>query len=694
MDLRTRCWGEAGSFLQLLLLLVLLPLALAWPLSASAQPASFEALEQAVIDAGNGTRPDIVVAACQTDPEDALACLEGNSPITGSGWDIHEACFTLDQSGVLRVGFLQGGKAGDGDGDGDPNAGTFQFDKAGIGQREGYAVEIDTNVPPDGLADFRFAVTQVNVGGFALGALGGSQGGLCAGAAQVGDPVRAEPCDVFAGDLVGSYTAGTSGLLEGGVSKEILLQIETGDLPRPFDVDRFIMRLQSGSQDDTCQEDQTTFAVARAGIDLEKQARGTCRPPAPGSFVFSSEYTIVNDGSLEFDSVRLEDTPSSDVPLGTPTCEVTEGEPGSIPTGPLAVTPTGGGSFSASIAGALPPADFRVNPANPFPSAGDIDCGSDGVLDPSCGRVVVRCEWPGISAEPFEPNESLTFQNVAEVFGLEGSTTRASDLAEAGARADKNQCPRTPDDGGGTRKEHEGVGFDDQLSLLPALPLGNNTQFGSGVFPDGEPDVDSRETFTTQGALEVIGRPGVWSNIPRIPPGKAGVHPQPGLPALFTWRMLVSNLPMQEVMDVSCSLCAEQAWRDDGSPLQTYTPRGGMDPVLTQYLVANEPALMEVVHFCGPLHTESPCGGPMDAITTPGLKRVPTDMRPYNYLEFLGCKPKTILLEPFGGRQNSLLLPGDLIEVRLLVPGSERARVFADVSSCEAAYLTADPLAP
>ncbi|MEB2344158.1 MAG: hypothetical protein OZ948_05410 [Deltaproteobacteria bacterium] len=692
MNLRTRCWGEAGSLLRVPLLLVL-----AWPLAASAQPASFQALEQAVIDAGNGTRPDIAVAACQTDPEDALACLEGNSPITGSGWDINEACFTLDQDGVLSVGFLQGGRAGDGDGDGDPNAGTFQFDKAGIGEREGYAVEIDTNVPPDGLADFRLAVTQTNVGGFALSGLAGSEGGLCAGPLLVGDPVRVEPCDVLAGALVGSFAAGTRGVAlpgPGSVSREILLEVATADLPRPFDVDRFVLRLQSGSQDDTCLEDQTIFTVARAGISLEKQARGTCQPPAPGSFVFSSEYTIVNDGSLEFDSLRLEDAPSSEVPLGTPTCAVTEGEPDSIPTGPLAVTPTGGGGFTASIAGALPPADFRANPASPFPSTGDIDCGLDGILDPSCGRVVVRCEWPGISAEPFEPNESLTFENVAEVFGLEGSTTRASDRAEAGARADKNQCPKPPDDGGGTRKEHEGVGFDDQLSLVPTLPLGNGTQFGSGVFPDGEPDVDSRETFTTQGALEVIGRPGVWSNIPRIPPGKAGVHPQPGLPALFSWRMLVSNLPMQDVMDVSCSLCAERAWRDDHSPAQTFTPRGGVDPGLTSYLVANEPALMEVVHFCGPLHTESPCGGPMDAITTPGLERVPTDMRPYNYMEFLGCKPKTILLEPFGGRQNSLLLPGDLIEVRILVPGSERARVFADVSSCEAAYLTADPLAP
>lgn len=670
--------------------------ALTVPTVASAQPASFEALKQSVLDAGNGLRPDIVLAACQDDPIDAIACLEGNSPIIDSGWDIAESCFTLDQSGVLSVGFLQSGKAGDGDGDGDPNVGTFQFDKPGIGVREGYAVEIDTNVPPDGIADFRFSVTEVNVGGFGLAGLGGSEGGLCAAPAMVGDPVRVEPCNGIGGAPVGSYAAGTRGVPlpgPGNVTREVLLDIETTELPRPFDVARFTMRLQSGSQDDTCQEDQAVFVVVRPSISVEKQARGTCQPPAPGEFVFSADYTIVNDGSLDYTSVRIEDVPSADIPLGTPTCSVIEGEPGSIPTGPLAIMPLAGGGFEATL-GALPAQDQRANPANPFPSPGDIDCGDDGLLDPSCGRVVVRCQWPGVSAAPFGPNESVVFDNEILVSGLDGALVRATAEAQAGARANKSQCPRPPDDGGGMRKEHEGVGFDNALSLTPTLPLGNGTQFGSGVFPDGEPDVDSRETFTTQGALEVRGRPGVWSNIPRIPPGKAGVRAQPGLPALFTWRILVSNLPMQDVMDVSCSLCAEEAWRDDGSPAQTYTPRGVVATESIPYLVSNEPVMMEVVHICGPLHTEAPCGGPIDAITTPGLLRVPTDMRPFNYLEFLGCKPKTILLEPFGGRQNSLILPGDLIEVRVLVPGSERARVLVDASSCEVAYLTSDPLAP
>jgi len=693
MNVRNRWRQRVGDgFRRFLSILAMLTV----PAVASAQPASFEALKQAVLDAGNGLRPDIVLADCQVDPIDAIACLEGNSPINGSGWDIVEACFTLDQSGVLSIGFLQSGKAGDGDGDGDPNVGTFQFDKVGIGVREGYAVEIDSNVPPDGLADFRFAVTEVNVGGFGLGGLGDSESGLCAAPAMVGDPVRVEPCNAVAGPLVGTYAAGTRGVPLPGptsVTQEVLLEVDTTGLPRPFDVGRFTMRLQSGSQDDTCQEDQTTFVVFPPSISVDKQARGVCNPPAPGEFVFSADYTIVNDGALDFTSVRIEDAPTADIPLGTPTCSVTEGEPGSIPTGPLAITPLAGGGFAATL-GALPSQDQRVNPANPFPSPGDIDCGNDGLLDPSCGRVVVRCEWPGVSAAPFEPNAAVIFDNEILVSGLDGTSVRATDEAQAGARADKNQCPRPPDGGGGMRKEHEGVGFDNALSLTRTLPLGNSTQFGSGVFPDGEPDVDSRETFATQGTLEVIGRPGVWSNIPRIPPGKAGVQPQPGLPALFTWRMLVSNLPMQDVMDVSCSLCAEEAWRDDGSPAQTYTPRGLIASESIPYLVSNEPVMMEVNHICGPLHTETPCGGPVDAITTPGLDRVPTDMRPYNYLEFLGCKPKTILLEPFGGRQNSLILPGDLIEVQVLVPGSERARVLADASSCEAAYLTSDPLAP
>jgi len=658
------------------------------PAAASAQPASFQALEQAVIDFGNGSRPDIAVAACANDGANALTCLEGNSPIVGSGWDILRACYTLDRNGVLDVGFLQAGKAGDGDGDGNPNVGTFQFDAIGIEGRAGYSVDIETSVPPDGLSDFRFAVTHANVGGFNFGGLQPSEGSLCLLPPTIGDPVGVEPCMSVSGP-VGAYTAGTTGGVP--TTPEVLLEVETKLLPRPFDVGRFVMTLQSGSQDDTCVEDQRTFVVIPPSIKVDKEASGVCRPPFPGEFAFSADYTIVNDGALNFSSVKIEDSPTADKPLGTPSCSVTEGEPGGTPAGPLTIGALPGGGFTATL-GALPSQDQRSNPSNPFPSPGDIDCGNDGKLDPSCGRVVIRCVWPGIPAGSFGQNESIFFNNQISVVGLDGTSVKATSNDSAGVRVEKNRCPRPPGDGGGgMRKEHEGVGFDNQLKLTPTLPLGSSLLFGSGVFPNGEPDVDSRETFTAQGALELVGRPGVWSNLPRIPPGHAGVLAQSGLPALFTWRMLVSNLPMQDVMDVSCSLCAEEAWRDDGSPAQTFTPRGLIMAESAPYLVANEPVMMELFHICGPIHTETPCGGPIDAITTPGLKRVPTDMRPYNYLEFLGCKAKTIQLEPFGGSGNSLILPGDLIEVRVLVPGSERSRVLADVTSCEAAYLTSDP---
>ena len=55
----------------------------------------------------------------------------------------------------------------------------------------------------------------------------------------------------------------------------------------------------------------------------------------------------------------------------------------------------------------------------------------------------------------------------------------------------------------------------------------------------------------------------------------------------------------------------------------------------------------------------------------------------------MGCKPTVILIDPFSN--HAPLLRNDLIVVQINVPETERARLFADPTSCEISYLHVPP---
>jgi len=659
---------------------------------------NFDALMDLVADFENGLEPDVVTAQCSTpdvseatptrpfEPVDELTCTEGSSPVVGSGWDIMRGCFAAFEDGTMVVGFRQSGLAGDNDGDGDPNVGSFQFDINGIGSREGYDVTLDSDFV--GLAEFQVSVTDVDVGGHSTADRGPSEGLLCL-VEQPGlstPPVAGPESIGCLNGPIGLYRAGTTGSLQpaGGAlaSDEVLIQVnDIRNLPagRSLDPRRLRLTLQASSQEvgDTCAEDTTTFLAVGASIALEKSASGSC---SAQQFELSARYEVRNDGLQDFDAAELVDEPAtnpSGLLSGPPTCTV-DGTP-------VGVEDLGGGAFRALL-GELPASDFDAIEGDPFPSLSDNDCGNDGILDPACGRAVVECAWAGI---PIADIDQVEFDNDAAVDGLVGTVTRAS--AEASASAVALRTPACEGGGNGgdgsMRKEHEGVGFDDALSLTETLPFGGGAAFGSNVEPGGLPDVDAREGFVAQGAVEVIGSPGVWANLPRIPPGK-GLRPQFGSRAVFTWTMLVTG-DVSDVanLDVACSLCSEKAWRTDRAPGQTFVPElPDEDSSMNGFVISNQAVMLSVNHICGPIHGPGPCGGAMSSVGIPGLERRPTSVLGANFVTFLGCKPTVVQLDPLSS--GDPILPGDLVEVQVTVPENERTRVFADATSCEAAYLT------
>jgi hypothetical protein len=689
----------------LMALMVLLWFPSGAALAQVGEVANFDQLVQIVSNFEQGTRPDIAAAQCTTqDPQsserpfegaDLIFCQDPVSPIVDSGWDIAQACAVTYVSGAATVGFTQSGVAGDGDGDGDPNFPGNNFDSDGIGHYEAYAVTLDNDVTTAG-AEFSVRIGGINVGGHNEPDRGPSSGALCLrSVAGLSEPAVAGPmdlgCDPGYDFAIGEYSAGNSGHTQpaGGaqVSKEILLHLDNiADLPsvgRELDPDRLFVFLSAGSNEpgETCGED---YAVLRLipppHITLEKSVFGSCGNQV---FTLTATYEIRNDGFVDFDSVLLEDHPLTDpdVSLDLPDCWASGA---SIIEPPTPVSP-GSEAFRLRLS-SLPASDFDLVDGNPFPGPGDNDCGNDGVNDESCGLAVVTCAWSGSTTA-----EQIDFVNDAKAEGLVGDDVGDDDDATAGVTVTcpvpctPPECPTT-----GTRKEHEGVGYDNRLALTRTIPYGDTNHYGSNVEPGEKPkddDAAPEETFRQAGVNPVIGQPGVFANLPKIPPGM-GMRPQFGAWATFNWKMYISSNPFQFApLDITCTLCSEKAWRKDGSPGQTFVPDvptpPGAPPVL-----ANTPIMMTVSHTCGPIHPAG-CSEPLDALTTPGLDRRNSGVMGDNSVTFVGCLPTVVQIDP--ASSGHPIMEGDYIEVRITVPGNERTVVHADVTSCEVAYLTADP---
>jgi hypothetical protein len=102
----------------------------------------------------------------------------------------------------------------------------------------------------------------------------------------------------------------------------------------------------------------------------------------------------------------------------------------------------------------------------------------------------------------------------------------------------------------------------------------------------------------------------------------------------------------------------------------------------------DRPLTLRVNQICGPLHIE-PCEVALDAKSIPGLQTVPLSEDPRSKgVAFMGCKATSIHIDPSNGPPVRM---GDLIEIQIDVPETERARLYADPTSCELSYLRMVP---
>lgn len=630
--------------------------------------------------------------------------------IENSGFDTVKACIITLENGEMNVSANVGGPAGDSDGNCDPDApGVFQTDANGISDlgvfQVGLVADVESNT-----AEYTIRVTQVNTGGNANAGLGQSAGQLC----DQGD-ATARPDLMFGAnctggaELVGSYKAGTTGPTSrqgdnspdggatctpggGNTTDEMLVFIDdVTDLPggRAVNPGRTKVSLLNGTSIETCSEDRTQFILASNNIELEKNARAIC---TKDGYFFFSDYEITNSGLNEFDKVVLNDVPVlSDGTLPAVQCQLS-GDSTAEDNFPFTVVPGANGAFMAMF-GPLQPADFDDG-VGTFPNlALDIDCGTDGNPNtPNCGTVTVSCSWGPV---PLETGDKLVFNNLATVDGLINDQPAASDEAEDMAMVvfDEQTC------GSPEGKEHEGVGYDNLLNLKGDADYMGTPVFGSAVDPQGTMDVSLLEGFTAQGAFESPLGSGKWHTVPANTLG-VGTTPTPGIPALFTWRIMVSKVAnTQSGIDIACSMCAGNPWYPDNA-VETYTPDGGGESYEGGYghgsydwrkrlMVKNSPVLMAVRHECGPFHHDDGCtDSTMYGIEIPGLERVLMYGKHGlgKAIEFLGCKPKLLSVDNFRNTGYGIA-PGDIIEIRIFVPGTERAQLWADVTSCELAYL-------
>ena len=245
-------------------------------------------------------------------------------------------------------------------------------------------------------------------------------------------------------------------------------------------------------------------------------------------------------------------------------------------------------------------------------------------------------------------------------------------------------------------KEHECVGKDTVLDKL--TEDAGCTPIGSPIAPPGGPtnkygteDVDefAGEGFSIAGALELIPTPSaMYQSIPTI---KETGFRQAGFPTTATWSIGIKSSSILSNLEVSCSVCAQRP--QSGGPGQTYVPRHrryddtiwyeGDSSLLAKLNLAMEPWRLSVRHFCSRANPTCNNYRPLMVRTIPGLKNyISAPGRPSSYVEWQGCKPKTVVVENDGQ-----FFRGDMIDVQIDVPATADLQANLDVTSCEVSYI-------
>lgn len=243
-------------------------------------------------------------------------------------------------------------------------------------------------------------------------------------------------------------------------------------------------------------------------------------------------------------------------------------------------------------------------------------------------------------------------------------------------------------------KEHECVGRDTVLDKLG--DDGGCTPIGSPIAPPGgagnkygTEDVDefAGERFTRSGMLEVIPAPS--GNFQSIPTIKEPGFRQAGFPATGEWRIGIKSSSILSNLEVTCSVCAQRP--QSMGPGQTYIwdEQNGYDyfegdsELLAKLNQAQEPWRLSVRHTCS--SGNPTCSGTRSLMvrTLPGLLQyVSARGEPSSYVEWLGCKPKVVVVENDGS-----FFRGDTLDVTIDVPATADLHANLDVTSCEVSYI-------
>ena len=242
-------------------------------------------------------------------------------------------------------------------------------------------------------------------------------------------------------------------------------------------------------------------------------------------------------------------------------------------------------------------------------------------------------------------------------------------------------------------KEHECVGKDTVLDKL--ADDAGCTPIGSPIAPPGGPnnkygteDVDqfAGENFTIAGALELIPTPSaMYQTIPTI---KEPGFRQAGFPASATWTIGIKSSSILSNLEVSCSVCAQRP--QSAGPGQTFVGREydgiwykGDSTLLAKLNLAQEPWRLSVRHNCGSGNPTCKGTKSLYVRTIPGLKQyVSASGERSSYVEWQGCKPKTVVVENDG-----TFFRGDALDVTIDVPATADLQANLDVTSCEVSYI-------
>jgi len=221
------------------------------------------------------------------------------------------------------------------------------------------------------------------------------------------------------------------------------------------------------------------------------------------------------------------------------------------------------------------------------------------------------------------------------------------------------------------------------------------------------------EGFFTVGAVEKFPRgSNQWQTIPTEILQESRLV---GFDATHIWRIGLKSSQIFSNLEISCSVCAMRP--QGGGDGQTYVPdlewfnyrpeyygpRGsGLIYKLNQ---PQEPWRMTARQICGKNNTSYECtegtGIPqpgkhlyVNPVEIPGLERIyygngTRDFDGYyryedpGAVEFLGCKPKVLVIDNPGGR----FAAGDLIEIAIQTPNTARVFGMFDATSCEVSYI-------